>query len=264
MTTAVISDYLEGKIIDHTLRNTSYTSPGTAIWVALYTTDPTDAKTGTECTGTNYARQQVTAWDAPASRATQNTNAITFAQAGAGGWGTASHIGILDNSSGGNLLFYGQLTASKLISEGVTFSIAAGDLDITLDGEFSTYLSHKWLSHVLRNTTFTSPGTAIWISLHTATLTAAMTETEVSGNNYGRVQVTAWDAPTATGGDTENTNLISFNTPSGSWGTVTDVGIWDNSAAGNGLFFSPVGTSFAPGNGDTVQFQAGALDVVVS
>lgn len=263
MTTAVISDYLETKILNHVLRNTAYTSPGTSVYVSLHTADPTDAGTGTEVSGTGYARVQVTAWDAPASRATQNTNAITFAQAGSN-WGTVTHIGIWDASSAGNLLFHGALTTSKAVPSGVTFSIAAGDLDITLDGAFSTYLSHKLLNHVLRNTAYTSPGTAIYVSLHTGTLTAAMTETECSGGSYARVQVTAWDAPGATNGATQNTNAISFATPSGSWGTVNSAGIFDASSAGNGLFFSTVGTPFAPTSGDTVQFAAGALDVTVS
>ena len=263
MTTAVLSDYLETKILNHVLRNTAYTSPGTAIYIALHTADPSDAGTGTEVTGTSYARVQVTAWDAPASRATANTNAITWSAAGSN-WGTVTHIGIWDASTTGNLLFYGALTASKSVASGTTFSISAGELDITLDGEFSTYLSHKLLDHILRNTAYTSPGTSVYISLHTATLTAAMTETECSGSNYARTQCTSWDAPGATNGATANTSAITFPTPSGSWGTVTNVGIFDASTTGNGLFFSAVDTSFAPGNGDTVRFAAGDLDVTVS
>ncbi len=263
MTTGIVSDYLEKKIIDHVLRNTAYTSPGTAIWVSLHTADPTDAGTGTEVSGTSYARQQVTAWNSPASRSTANTNAITWSAAGSN-WGTVTHIGIWDNSAGGNLLFYGQLTASKAVNTGVIFSIAAGQLSVALDGKFSTYLSHALLNHVLRNTAYTSPGTSIYLSLHTATLTEAMSQTEVSGNNYARKQCTAWDDPGATGGATQNTNLTTFNTPSASWGTITDVGVWDNSSGGNGLFWGALGSSIAPGNGDTVQFQAGALDLTVA
>lgn len=263
MTTAVISDYLEVKYINHVLRNTAYTTPGTSIYVSLHTADPTDAGTGTEVSGTSYARIQVSAWDAAASRATQNTNAITWAAAGSN-WGTVTHIGIWDALTTGNLLFYGQLTTSKDVNTGVTFSISAGDLDVSLTGAFSTYLGNALLNHTLRNTAYTSPGTAIWVSLHTGTLTAAMTETECSGNNYGRVQVTAWDAPTATGGDTENTNAITFGTPSGSWGAVLSAGIFDAQTTGNGLFFGNVGSSFTPTSGDTVQFVAGALDVTVA
>jgi len=263
MTTAVISDYLEQKIINHVLRNTAYTTPGTSIYVALFTSDPTDAGTGTEVSGTSYARVQVTAWDSPASRATANTNTITFAQAGSN-WGTVTHVGILDASSAGNLLFHGALTASKTVDSGVTFSIAAGALDITLDGAFSTYLSHKLLDHILRNTSYTSPGTSIYVGLNTADPTAAMNGAEVSGSNYSRVQVSTWDAPSSTNGATQNTSAINFPTPSGSWGAVTHCSIWDASTTGNGLFFGSVSSSFTPASGDAVQFAAGALDITVS
>lgn len=63
---------------------------------------------------------------------TQNTAEIAFAQAGSGGWGTVTHIGLFDASTSGNLLFHGALTASKTVDENDTFKIAAGDLVITL------------------------------------------------------------------------------------------------------------------------------------
>jgi hypothetical protein len=263
MTTAVISDYLETKILNHVLRNTAYTTPGTAVYVSLHTADPTDAGTGTEVSGTAYARVQVTAWDVPASRATQNTNAITWSAAGSN-WGTVTHIGIWDALTTGNMLFYGQLTPSKAVGTGATFSIGAGDLDVTLDGAFSNYLSHALLSHILRNTAYTSPGTSVYVALYTASPTQADSGTEVSGSSYARVQVTAWDAPGATDGATQNTNAITFATPSGSWGAVTHTGIRDALTTGNLLFWGAVGASFTPTSGDTVQFAAGALDVTVA
>lgn len=261
MTTAVLSNYLENKIIDHVLRNIAYTSPGTSIYVALHTANPGEDGSGAEVSGTGYARVQVSAWEAPASRATENTNAINFPQAG-GNWGTVTHVGIWDDDTAGNLLFYGELSASKVVTTGVTFSIAAGDLVVGLDGGFSTYLSHALLNHILRNTAYTTPGTSIYVALHTADPTAAMNGAECSGNDYARVQVSAWEA--ASNGATENTNAINFPTPSGSWGAVTHCAVWDASSSGNGLFFAAVGTGFTPGSGDTVRFGAGDLTVTVS
>lgn len=126
-----LSNYLENALVNHILRNTAYTSPGTSIYVALFTTDPTDADTGTEVSGGSYAREQVTAWDAPSDGATANTNDIVFTTATAS-WGTITHVGIYDAATVGNLLFHGALTASRDVGNGVTFTIAAGDLDITL------------------------------------------------------------------------------------------------------------------------------------
>jgi hypothetical protein len=157
---------------------------------------------------------------------------------------------------------YGELTDHKDVSTGVTFSIAAGALDISLGGAFSPYLAGKWIDHVLRDTAFTSPGTSVYIALYNSG------PTECSGTSYTRLACTAWDAPTATGGDTENTNILTFATPGGSWGALTHTAILDaGGTSGGNLLFGPTAldtATYTPTTGDTVQFAAGALDVVVS
>ena len=124
-----ISNYLENALINATLRNTAYTSPAT-VYVALYTTDPTDADTGTEVSGNGYARQSVT-FSAPSNGATSNSAAVEFPQA-TGSWGTVAYIGIRDASSGGNLLYHTPLDASKTIATGDVFRIAIGSLTVTI------------------------------------------------------------------------------------------------------------------------------------
>lgn len=126
---AEMSNYLENALINATLRNTSYTSPAT-VYVALYTTDPTDADTGTEISGNGYARQSVT-FGAPSNGASVNSAAVEFPQA-TGSWGTVAYIGLRDASSGGNLLYHSPLDASKTISTGDVFRISAGNLSVTL------------------------------------------------------------------------------------------------------------------------------------
>lgn len=125
-----ISNYLENKLLDHSLGTTEYTFPAT-VYVALFTSDPTDAGSGTECSGTSYARQACD-FDAAANGATANTAAIEFPVAG-GSWGTITHVGIYDALEAGNLLWHGALTASKAIGTSDQFKIAAGDLDVSLD-----------------------------------------------------------------------------------------------------------------------------------
>ena len=126
---AEMSNYLENALVNATLRNTSYTSP-TTVYVALYTTDPTDADTGTEVSGNGYARQSVT-FSAPSNGATSNSGAVEFPQA-TGSWGTVAYIGLRDASSGGNLLYHTALDASKTIATGDVFRIAIGSLAVTL------------------------------------------------------------------------------------------------------------------------------------
>jgi len=126
---AEMSNYLENALINATLRNTSYTSPAT-VYVGLYTSDPTDADTGTEVSGGSYARQAVT-FGAPSNGVSTNTAAIEFPQA-TGTWGTVGWIGIEDASTGGNLLYHTALDASKTIATGDIFKIAIGSLSVTL------------------------------------------------------------------------------------------------------------------------------------
>jgi len=126
---AEMSNYLENALINVTLRATAYTAP-TTVYLALYTTDPTDADTGTECTGTSYARQSIT-FGSPSNGVSTNSAAIEFPQAG-GAWGTITHIGIRDALTVGNLLYHTPLDASKTIATGDVFRVAVGSLSVTL------------------------------------------------------------------------------------------------------------------------------------
>ena len=126
---AEFSNYLEDALINATLRNTAYTSP-TTVYVSLYTSDPTDADTGTEVSGGSYARTSVT-FDAPSNGVTQNSADVTFPTSTAS-WGTVTHIGIHDASTAGNLLFYTVLDTSKNIDSGDIFKIETGNLTVTL------------------------------------------------------------------------------------------------------------------------------------
>ena len=126
---AEMSNYLENALVNATLRNTAYTSP-TTVYVGLYTSDPTDANTGTEVSGGSYARTSVT-FGAPSNGVTTNSSAVEFPQA-TGSWGTVGWIGLLDASTSGNLLYHTPLDVSKTISSGDIFKIAAGSLSVTL------------------------------------------------------------------------------------------------------------------------------------
>ena len=127
---AALSNYLENALINATLRNTSYTSPST-VYVGLFTTDPTDAGSGTEVSGGSYARESAT-FAAP-SNGSSSTNAdVQFNQATAD-WGTLTHFGIFDAFTSGNLLYHGALTVSKTIDTGDVFKISSGNLTVTLE-----------------------------------------------------------------------------------------------------------------------------------
>jgi hypothetical protein len=126
---AEMSTYLEDALINATLRNTTYTSPA-AVYVGLYTSDPTDANTGTEVSGGSYARTSVT-FASPSNGVTTNSAAVEFPQA-TGNWGTVGWIGILDAATSGNLLYHTALDTSKVIETGDIFKISTGNLSVTL------------------------------------------------------------------------------------------------------------------------------------
>jgi hypothetical protein len=127
---AEMSNYLENALINATLRNTSYTSPA-AVYVGLYTSDPGEGNTGTEVSGGSYARTAVT-FGSPSNGVSTNSASVTFPTATVT-WGTVTHVGILDATTSGNLLYYTALDASKSIASGDVFTISTGNLSVTLE-----------------------------------------------------------------------------------------------------------------------------------
>lgn len=126
------SDYLETAVIQH-LFESDFSAPAN-MYVALYTAVPSDAGGGTECSGGAYERELIargTGWTS-AGNATENAADITFTEATAS-WGTVVAFALHDALTGGNMLYWGDLTTSKSIDNGDTAKIPAGDLDITED-----------------------------------------------------------------------------------------------------------------------------------
>ena len=141
---------------------------------------------------------------------------------------------------------------------------------------FSDYVENKVIDALMRGQSFPTI-TNVHVALFTAAPSDSGGGTEVSGNNYGRVSVSAalsaWAgtqsagstaASSGTGGVTSNNSAISFPTPSGSWGTVTHWGLFDASTGGNLLVHAALTASKTINSGDTVSFASGALQVTVA
>jgi hypothetical protein len=124
------TDYLETAALNWAFSSNAVTRP-TAWFVALFTAAPGETGGGTEIStsGTAYVRKSA-AFTISGNLAT-NSAAIEWDVA-ASSWGTVTHIAVFDASTGGNMLAYAPLTASKTIASGDVFRIPAGDLDITL------------------------------------------------------------------------------------------------------------------------------------
>lgn len=134
------SNYLENKLLDHTLRNTAYTQPS-GLWLALFNNTSTNTAANLEAgtltdetstSGTAYARQTI-AFNAASLGSAASTSTVTFSAATAN-WGTITHVAIMDGGTAGagNVLFWGAVTTAKTIETGDTFQVTAGNLTIAL------------------------------------------------------------------------------------------------------------------------------------
>ncbi len=126
--------------------------------------------------------------------------------------------------------------------------------------EMSNYLENAMINAVLRNTSYTSVAT-IYVGLHTADPTDAGTGTEVSGGSYARTAVT-FGSPS--NGVTTNSAAVEFPQATGSWGTVSHIGIWDASSTGNLLFHTALDTSKTIETGDIFKIASGSLSVTLA
>jgi hypothetical protein len=136
-----MTDVFEKAVLNYLFRDTALGLHATNMYIALFTTAPTDSTTGTEVTGGSYARVAVArtgaGWNAAAGTLalTDNTAAITFPTATAD-WGTIAAFGITKSLAGAlstDLIYWGTLTVSKAILNGDIAQFLAGAIDITQD-----------------------------------------------------------------------------------------------------------------------------------
>ena len=134
------SNYLENKLLDHTLKyGTAPYVGASTIYLALFNNTSTNTAANLEAGtlsdetssgGTAYARQTVTF--ATASSGSSATNATVTFPAATANWGTITHVAVMDAITSGNVLFWGAVTTSKTIETGDTFQVTSGNLTISL------------------------------------------------------------------------------------------------------------------------------------
>jgi hypothetical protein len=125
---------------------------------------------------------------------------------------------------------------------------------------FSNYLETKVLDHVFGGTAYTAPGT-LYLSLHTANPDedGSGAEVSTSGTAYARQTV----AFTTSGNTTSNTAAVEYPTATANFGTVTHVGVYDASTAGNLLCYAALTSSKTIETGDVFRVPAGDLDITL-
>jgi len=123
---------------------------------------------------------------------------------------------------------------------------------------FSNYLETELLDHVFANNAYTSP-TTVYVGLFTSNPDEDGSGTEVSGGSYARQS-----GSFTVSGNTATTNAaIEFPTATASWGTITHIGIYDASTAGNLLAYAGLTASKAIASGDVFRIPSGDIDITL-
>ena len=124
---------------------------------------------------------------------------------------------------------------------------------------FSDYLETKVLDHVFAGTAYTAPST-LYVALFTAAPSDSGGGTEVSGGAYARQTI----AFTTSGDTTSNNAAIEFPTATANYGTVTHVGVYDASSAGNLMAWAALTSSKTIETGDVFRIPANDLDITLN
>ena len=125
---------------------------------------------------------------------------------------------------------------------------------------FSNYLETEILDHVFSGNAYTAPST-LYLSLHTANPDedGSGAEVSTSGTAYARTAVTF----TTTGNTASNNAAVEFATATANFGTVTHVGVYDASTAGNLLCYAALTSSKTIETGDVFRVPSGDLDITL-
>jgi hypothetical protein len=259
-TANAMSDYLELALLDHMTGFAAYTRPA-SVWAALYSAAPSDSGGGTQLTGAGgYARKQITFGAASAGIVANSAN-VTFGPASGADWAAATHFGIFDAETSGNLLFWGALDTARTVAVGQSAQFNATTDKLTVDmsatDQLTTACANAILNFVLRNTAWT-PG--CYLALYTSAPGEGSGGTEVvtTGNTlYARMAAAFGQA--ASGAATQ-AGTITFPTAGAAWGTI----LWhalcasDVEGTDDPLFYWDV-TDRLVNNGDIYSVAAGTM-----
>ena len=142
---AILSDYLEPKLLDHIFQKAEHSR--TNLYLGISTVAFTESDSGTTAAakgpgynssvpsyfGDNYSRVRIDniAGYNITKEKIHNNSGIDFAEAGGSGWGDIAYWAIFDdNTSSGDMLMHGSFTSSVTVASGSQFRIGTGDLEI--------------------------------------------------------------------------------------------------------------------------------------
>jgi hypothetical protein len=198
-----LTQYQQDKAIKHLFNDATWTPP-THLYLAAFSTMPTEVGGGTEAAASRLQIDTGMSFGATGSGRYSNSGTLTPT-----GLPDGTYVGaaVFDASTVGNMLLYAPLTSPKTTTSG-SFDIPAGDLIIGFAGATSEYLRDKAVKHLFNDATWT-PSSEIYLAAYTVAPTAAGGGTEAVG--YTRVRIDNHMTFGATGsGKYINSDLLSF------------------------------------------------------
>ena len=232
-------------------------SRATSGYVLFYQSDDPPSKDGTGGTvvGNGHVAKNIdfdaTTWTVTDLTAT-NDSTITGDANGTGNV-TATHYAIFDDDD--NLMFVGALTAPVEFLSGSPFEIAAGDIDITVSGAFTTAFGNDVLDHILIGTAITWPDDLSIVLTSTAP-SAGSAGTQLTGTGYAPIVITANTTNfTVTDDTASNIDEIDAGTVAADWDAPAGHEVWHD--GGNRLLFLSYGGSLTITEDNTAGWPAG-------
>lgn len=228
------TNYFEEMVLN-VLRGQTARAPS-AVYLALYLNNPGEAGTqGTEVTYAGYARQAI-GFASPAKMnggvGIQNISDITFPTTPTS-LGAVTHLGIMDSSTGGNMLLYGEFTEAIQVEAQEAPVIVAGEAQWWITGGMTTaYRTHAL--NLLRGTDI--PGATPHLALFGGDPESG--GSELAGAGYARMPIDFSAPEEQTGGQMRivNSTAIMSSRAVDAWGTWTHTVVYDAADAGQPIY----------------------------
>lgn len=123
------SYYADNTTLNLFLRNTPF-APPVQTYLGLFTVSPTPSTGGTEVAGNGYVRVAIT-FNAPVNGQAANIADTIFPVDVIADWGTIVAFGVFDAISGGNLLYFANLSSSRYVAVNDQIKFPAGQIIAT-------------------------------------------------------------------------------------------------------------------------------------
>ena len=125
------TNFLEDQFLQASLTGATYTGAAN-VYVSLYSVAPGESGSGTELSGSGYARQEAVFTVSAGNGIATNNSAVVFGNATAD-WSTAVAYGIVDASTSGNILYTGALVPTQTLLDTFNLTFGAGNISVSIN-----------------------------------------------------------------------------------------------------------------------------------